>query len=98
MGAVALYADQIAIMNYDYAGPWSKRTGLVAPLYHAPGDPEIDGDVDSTIGSYKKAGVPVSRMLMGLPSTPIPGIKLRKTIMDCFNSANRIARMLFITT
>lgn len=67
MAAVALYADQIAIMNYDYAGPWSKRTGLVAPLYCAPGDPEIDGDVDSTIGSYKKAGVPVSRMLMGLP-------------------------------
>ena len=98
MAAVALYADQIAIMNYDYAGPWSKRTGLVAPLYCAPGDPEIDGDVDSTIGSYKKAGVPVSRMLMGLPSTPIPGIKLRRTIMDCFNSANRIARMFCITT
>ena len=35
MAAVALYADQIAIMNYDYAGPWSKRTGLVAPLSFA---------------------------------------------------------------
>ena len=67
MGAVALYADQVAIMNYDYAGPWSKRTGLVAPLYCAPGDPEIGGDVDTTIRSYKEAGVPVSRMLMGLP-------------------------------
>jgi chitinase len=67
MAAVALYADQIAIMNYDYAGPWSKRTGLVAPLYHSPGDPEIEGDVDSTISRYKEAGVPVSRMLMGLP-------------------------------
>jgi chitinase len=39
----------------------------VAPLYCAPGDPEIGGDVDSTIRSYKEAGVPVSRMLMGLP-------------------------------
>src|ERR1700677_2468892 len=67
MTAVALYADQIAIMTYDYAGPWSKRTGLVAPLYHSPGDPEIEGDVDSTISRYKEAGVPVSRMLMGLP-------------------------------
>lgn len=67
MGAVALYADQVAIMNYDYAGPWSKRTGLVAPLYCAPGDPEIGGDVDTTIRSYKEAGTPVSRMLMGLP-------------------------------
>lgn len=67
MAAVALYADQVGIMNYDYAGPWSKKTGLVAPLYHVAGDPEIDGDVDSTILSYKEAGVPVSRMLMGLP-------------------------------
>jgi len=40
MASVARYADQVAMMNYDYAGPWSKRTGLVAPLYHAPGDPE----------------------------------------------------------
>jgi chitinase len=67
MTAVALYADQIAIMNYDYAGPWSKRTGLVAPLYQSPGDPEIEGDVDSAISRYKEVGVPVSRMLMGLP-------------------------------
>ncbi|MGB8010608.1 MAG: glycosyl hydrolase family 18 protein [Terriglobales bacterium] len=67
MPAVALYADQVAIMNYDYAGPWSKKTGLVAPLYASPGDPEIAGDVDSTIRSYIEAGVPVSRMLMGLP-------------------------------
>ena len=67
MSAVSLYADEVAIMNYDYAGPWSKRTGLVAPLYHAPGDPEIGGDVDTTIQDYKAAGVPVSRMLMGVP-------------------------------
>jgi len=67
MGSVARYADQVGIMNYDYAGPWSKKTGLVAPLYHVAGDPEIDGDVDSTLWSYKEAGVPLSRMLMGLP-------------------------------
>ncbi len=42
MSAVARYADQVGIMNYDYAGPWSKKTGLVAPLYHAPGDPEVE--------------------------------------------------------
>jgi chitinase len=67
MSAVARYADQVGIMNYDYAGPWSKKTGLVAPLYHAPGDPEVDGSVDATIWAYKGAGVPPSRMLMGLP-------------------------------
>ena len=67
MASVARYADQVAMMNYDYAGPWSKRTGLVAPLYHAQGDPENDGSVDSTIWRYRAAGVPLSRMLMGLP-------------------------------
>ena len=67
MVQVALYTDEIGIMNYDYAGPWSKKTGLVAPLYHVAGDPEPDGDVDATIGSYKQAGVPLSRMLMGMP-------------------------------
>ncbi len=67
MGQVALYADEVGIMNYDYAGPWSKKTGLVAPLYHVAGDPEPDGNVDATIWSYKQAGVPLSRMLMGMP-------------------------------
>jgi chitinase len=67
MVQVALYADEVGIMNYDYAGPWSKKTGLVAPLYHVAGDPEPDGDVDSTLQSYKQAGVPLSRMLMGMP-------------------------------
>lgn len=67
MAAVARYADQVGIMNYDYAGPWSKKTGLVAPLYHVAGDPEIDGDVDTTLWNYQQAGVPLSHMLMGLP-------------------------------
>jgi len=67
MGAVALYVDQVGIMNYDYAGPWSKITGLVAPLYSSPGDPQKAGDVDSTIRGYQRAGVPVSKILLGLP-------------------------------
>jgi chitinase len=67
METVALYVDQVGIMNYDYAGPWSARTGLVAPLYSSPGDPEISNDVDSTVRGYEKAGVPDSKILMGLP-------------------------------
>ena len=67
MVAVARYADEVGIMNYDYAGPWNKKTGLVAPLYHVAGDPEIDGDVDATLWNYQQAGVPLSHMLMGLP-------------------------------
>ena len=67
MQSVADYADQVGVMNYDYAGPWSKRTGLIAPLYTSPGDPEKGGDVDSTIRGYLDMGVPASRMLMGVP-------------------------------
>jgi chitinase len=67
MGAVALYVDQVGIMNYDYSGPWSKITGLVAPLYSSLGDPQKAGDVASTIRGYEQAGVPVSKMLLGLP-------------------------------
>jgi chitinase len=67
METVALYVDQVGVMNYDYDGPWSSVTGLVAPLYSSPGDPEKSNDVDSTIRGYEKAGVPDSKILMGLP-------------------------------
>jgi chitinase len=67
MRAVAYYADEVGIMNYDYAGPWSKLTGLIAPLYSSPGDPEKGGDVDSTIRGYLDMGVPAAKILMGVP-------------------------------
>jgi chitinase len=67
MPAVAFYVDEVGVMNYDYSGPWSKKTGLIAPLYSSPGDPEIGSDVDSTIRGYEASGVPPSKMLLGLP-------------------------------
>ena len=67
MKAVALYVDEVGVMNYDYSGPWSKRTGLIAPLYSSPGDPEKNNDVDSTIRGYAAAGVPPAKILLGLP-------------------------------
>ncbi len=67
METVSWYVDQVGVMNYDYGGPWSKRTGLVAPLYSSPGDVGKGGDVASTIQGYKEAGVPASKILLGLP-------------------------------
>jgi chitinase len=67
MEAVALYVDEVGVMNYDYTGPWSKHTGLLAPLYSSPGDTELAGDVDSTIRGYREMGVPESKILMGIP-------------------------------
>ena len=33
--------DWIAVMTYDFHGPWEKYTGHVAPLYYHPDD-EVD--------------------------------------------------------
>ena len=60
---VARIVDQVGVMNYDYAGPWSQTTGFLAPLFagkHA-------GSIESSIASYKARGVPESKLLMGLP-------------------------------
>jgi chitinase len=67
MASVALYVDQVGVMNYDYSGPWSRVTGLIAPLFGAPGDPERDNDIDGTMRGYRAAGVPVSKLLLGVP-------------------------------
>jgi chitinase len=62
--AIARLVDQVGVMNYDYAGPWSKTTGFLAPLFghniHAL-------SIERSIASYKAAGVPERKLLMGLP-------------------------------
>ncbi len=64
MGEVSHIVDQIGIMNYDYTGPWSQTTGFLAPLYTEDGH---GGSVERSILDFKEAGVPPSRLLMGLP-------------------------------
>lgn len=62
---IASLVDQVGIMNYDYAGPWSSLTGLLAPLF----SPDA-GDaytIEHSIDSYKAAGVPPEKLLMGIP-------------------------------
>lgn len=61
--AVARIVDQVGVMNYDYAGPWSQTTGLLAPLFTGKSSESIE----SSIARYEAAGVPASRLLMGLP-------------------------------
>jgi chitinase len=64
--AIARLADEIGVMNYDYSGPWSPRTGFLAPLFsrsrwqYAP-------SIERSIASYEAAGVPGDKILMGLP-------------------------------
>lgn len=63
--AVAALVDQVGLMTYDFIGPWSKRTGLLAPL-SAPEDFH-GGTVERSIASWNQAGVPISKLLMGVP-------------------------------
>jgi chitinase len=65
--AIAALVDQVGVMNYDYNGPWSDTTGLLAPLFANPADPHHSGTIEHSISSYEAAGVPADKLLMGLP-------------------------------
>jgi chitinase len=60
---VAQLVDQVGVMNYDYAGPWSQTTGFLAPLFST----HHSGSIERSIARYKAAGVPEGKLLMGLP-------------------------------
>jgi chitinase len=62
---IAPLVDQVGVMNYDYAGPWSQTTGLLAPLFSK--DPQDHHSIEQSIASYEAAGVPPEKILMGLP-------------------------------
>jgi chitinase len=65
--ALSSLVDQVGIMNYDYTGPWSPTTGFIAPLYSNPEDPGHSNSIEQSIANYQAMGVPVKKMLMGLP-------------------------------
>ena len=62
--AIARLVDQIGVMNYDYAGPWSKTTGFLAPLF---GHNSHALSIERSIASYRARGVPDRKLLMGVP-------------------------------
>ena len=63
--AIAPLVDQVGVMSYDYVGPWSPTTGFLAPLFSD--DPQDSHTIEKSIASYKTAGVPSEKLLMGLP-------------------------------
>lgn len=67
--SLAPLVDQVGIMNYDYAGPWSETTGFIAPLFSSPTPtgPYPSSSIEHSIANYKEAGVPAEKLLMGLP-------------------------------
>jgi chitinase len=65
--ALSTLVDQVGIMNYDYTGPWSPTTGFIAPLFSEPADPSHSNSIQQSIASYHARGVPLEKMLMGVP-------------------------------
>lgn len=65
---VSVHLDWFNLMSYDFAGPWSKRTGFNAAL-HASGQAGEDArlNVSSAVSDYLKAGVPAEKIVVGIP-------------------------------
>lgn len=67
MAAVARFVDTVNLMTYDYYGPDSDTiSGNHAPLFTDPADPK-QISADRTVRAYQAAGVPASKLLLGLP-------------------------------
>lgn len=57
--------DEVGLMTYDYTGPWSQRTGFLAP-FSSPADHPY-GSVQRSVEAYLAAGVPASKLIVGVP-------------------------------
>ncbi|HUX49500.1 MAG TPA: glycoside hydrolase family 18 protein [Spirochaetia bacterium] len=61
---IAAVVDWINVMTYDYHVSSEPTTGYDAPLYGSAGGAP---SVDTTIHAYLAAGVPASKLVMGVP-------------------------------
>ena len=62
--AVSGYIDMINLTTYDFAGPWSSKSGHHAQLYAMEKD-EMSGS--SAVKYLMSHGVPARKILMGIP-------------------------------
>jgi chitinase len=58
--------DFISIMCYDYHGSWDKKTGFNAPLFESNSDNKRLS-VDWTVRLYLTLGVPLEKLILGIP-------------------------------
>jgi len=67
MQKVQRYVDTVNLMTYDFYEPGSESiTGNHSPLYADPADPQAASSAD-TVRAFQKAGVPVEKILLGVP-------------------------------
>ncbi len=58
--AVAETVDLVYLMTYDFAGPWSSRSGFNAPLYGS-------NSVESAVKAWLSRGVAAEKLVLGMP-------------------------------
>jgi chitinase len=67
MAKAQIYLDTVNLMAYDYYEPGSDAiTGNHAPLFTDPADPKKES-ADVSVQAFEKAGVPASKILLGVP-------------------------------
>ncbi|WP_255298456.1 glycosyl hydrolase family 18 protein [Brevibacillus dissolubilis] len=70
LGKVKDYVDWINIMTYDFHGGWDTISGHNSPLYFDPADPSTNAstfNVQAGVQGHLNAGVPASKLVMGMP-------------------------------
>ena len=68
LAAVSKELTFFNLMTYDYNGPWQNTTGPVAPMSESPLDPIPDDyTIERTVQGYFAAGVPPSKIVLGVP-------------------------------
>jgi chitinase len=69
LAKIARTLDFLNVQGYDMHGTWETTTNHASPLYDSPADPSYGQgfDVEDTIVAYLAAGVPASKLLVGVP-------------------------------
>lgn len=68
LSQLANIVDYAVDMTYDLHGPWDAYTDFNAPLYTpAESSPQYKISVDSSIQSWRSAGFPAVKLVMGVP-------------------------------
>ena len=79
-------------MTYDFHGGWEATSNHNAALYKDPNDPAANTNfyVDGAINVYTNEGVPVDKLVLGVPFTDVAGKVVAKKITDNINLANQV--------